>query len=555
MSERLQTVVKFGTILMSLGVSVLSCFPVLADSPVVYTQSFPHQTGFPRLEPNGTLWFASPSVVDINNDGSLDILVADGSGCIWGWDHKGRLLSGFPWMTSGSCQNTPRINGPLAIGDVDGDGEVEVAAGTMGIDGQPGNRGRVFVWNANGTLLPGWPHEMAWNVEHGDGHPEVYSVALANLAGNTQLEILAGTSNNASAGGTPGVDVLPNLYAWHGDASLLPGYPTWNQTAGIYGLIGAADLTGDGYAEVITGRDHQHLHVNKPDGQYLAGWPVTTFVDPTKTSSSDPRLTFTKNAPAMGDLDGNGSIEIIIAGKLKQVAGGASIGSGVLVFEPNGQRHPGWSIAKLGGPPLYDEFLPSQAPALGDLDADGKLEIVVALSDGIIRAYRENGSMMWQYDYAQGRRLFASEPVIGDVTGDGLLDVVFGTYSPDGVDKAHVKLLGLSANGQPLPNFPLPLTHEGNKDRQGLRGAPTLADIDQDCDVEILASSLAGVVYVWDLAAPYDSARMPWPTGRHDNFRSGTFGNLSLPLDSADDISGSSDVTLYLPILGRCARF
>jgi hypothetical protein len=251
----------------------------------------------------------------------------------------------------------------------------------------------------------------------------------------------------------------------------------------------------------------------------------------------------------MGDLDGDGTVETVISGKVK--LDGNTTGSAVMVFQPNGVRRTGWTIAVLAGLPVYSGFFPSQAPALGDLDGNGKLEIVVPLPDGTIRAYRENGSQLWSYNYAQGRKLFASEAAIGDVTGDGSLDVIFGTYSPDGSANSYVSVIGLSATGSLLPNFPLTLTHEGSASIKGVRAGITLADLDQDCDVEILAGSAGGTLYVWDLPAAYREERMPWPTSRHDNrrsaFMSGPIGVL------AASTPGAASNAIYLPVVMKNA--
>jgi hypothetical protein len=540
----------FPIFLLILGTSLLITLPVQADSPPEAQQAYPYQVGFPRSG-LASVSFASPSVVDLNHDGSWDILTADGNGCIWAWDYKGRALPGFPWKTLGSCSNAARINSPLAIGDIDNNGSLEVVAGTQGLSNLPGERGHVFIWRANGSFLPGWPKEMDWNAPYSGGNAEVYSVALANVSGNNQLEILAGTSNNSNGDDNSSLGTPFNLYAWYANGSLLPGYPTWNKTPGIFGKIGAADLTGDGYAEVITGRDHSYLYVYNAQGKTLPGWPVRTWVDPDKDKwNVDPYLAFTNNAPAMGDLDRDGVVEIVMAGKVRSPQYNHEVvNSGVLVLEPNGQRRPGWKMAKLGGGPLAGEsFPPSQAPALADLDNDGKLEIVVALFDGTIRAYRENGALMWQYDYAQGKVLYGSEPAIGDITGDGKLDIIFGTYSPDGSTHDAARLIGLDANGQLLPNFPLPLTYEGNSPKQGLRAGPTLADIDRDCDVEILAASQAGVLYVWDLPAFHNRNKIPWPTSRHDNLRTGSVaGPLNSTISTQDASLNNHSYKLYLP--------
>ena len=495
-------------------------------SPVL-AQDFPQHSGFPRFEPRNTITFGSPSVVDINGDGHLDILVPDGNGCVWGWDRNGNVLASFPWKTGGSCEGTPRINGPLAIGDIDGNGDPEIAAGTRGTGTGAGQRGRVFVWNADGSLYNGWPKEMVWNVQFGSGLPEVNTVAMANLSGNGSLEIVAGTSNNSSNGGTP-TDPTHNLYAFQGNGTVLSGFPTQYKRAGIWGFVGLADVNNNGYAEIFTGRDHSYLHAYNPQGSYFQKWPATAQV-----YNSQPHglfMEFTRDAPSIGDIDNDGTYEIAIAGKVRDPnQNRAVIGSAVWVVQSKGQREEGWYNAKLTGAPLHTEFPPTQAPALADLNEDGDLEIIVGLLDGTMRAYHPDGGLMWTYDFAQGQTLFSSEPVVGDVTGDGNLDVLFGTYSPDGSDDNLARLIGLNASGQPLPGFPLTLNNEGGAAKKGLRAAPTIADLDGDCLVEIIAGSQAGVVYVWDLPAAYNPDMMPWPTARHDFQRTGFVETVDNP--------------------------
>src|SRR5262249_46897112 len=123
---------------------------------------------------------------------------------------------------------------------------------------------------------------------------------------------------------------------------------------------------------------------------------------------------------------------------------------------------------------------------------------------------------LWDYDYAGGKALFASEPVLGDIDGDGVPEVVFGTYSPDGRDMDAVRLLALHGDGTPVAGFPLPLPEEAGHVIQGIRAAPTLANLGCDGQTAILASSLGGNVYAWRTSAAWNPAAMPWPTGRHD---------------------------------------
>lgn len=527
----------------------LVCCGLTAASTPATAQAFPYQVGFPRTDFNAGVNFSAPTVVDVTGNGRFDVLLADGSGCVYLWDADGQPLPGSPWQTAGACRGTPRINGPLAVGDVNGDGQVEIVAGTRGSSNAPGARGRVFVWNRSGALLSGWPQEMAWNDAYGSGQAEVFSVALANVAGDGRFEIIAGTSNNASSGQDVNQE-NPDLYAWRGDGGLVDGFPTWYRTAGIYGFVGAANLDNDAYAEVVTGRDHLYMHAYDNNGAPLNQFPVRTYLNPSQTTwGEDAYVTFTRNAPVVADLEGDGVMDIVIAGKVFDPQQGYAIThSALLAFQPDGSRKAGWANGRLGGPPLAAAYEPSQALALADLDSDGMLEIVVAQFDGVLRAYRANGDLLWSYDYAQGRTLFGSEPVIGDVTGDGRLDVIFGTYSPDGSAHGRAALHGVDADGQPLPGFPLPLTHEGNRDKRGIRAAPTLADLDGDCDVEILAGSQGAALYVWDLPALYAPQRMPWPMSRHDLQRSGAYGAPTAGAVTTSAAAwGSSQ--LYLPLV------
>lgn len=499
--------------------------PVHSD-PVMPQEIPPHE-GFPRFEPHGPVNFSSPAVVDINGDGELDILVADANGCVWAWDNEGNVLANYPLMTSESCNNTPRINGPLAIGDVDNDGAPEIVAGTQGTGAAEGQRGRVFVWHGDGTIVTGWPQEMAWNVQFGSGLPEVLTVALANMTGTTALEIIAGTSNNSSNGGTPD-DPTHNLYVYQANGLILSGFPTQYRRAGIWGFVGLADIDNNGYAEIFTGRDHSFLHGYNAYGIPFQKWPAQARVYNSYHDSLF--MEFTRDGPAIGDIDNDGSYEIVIAGKVRDPnQNRAVMGSAVWVLQADGRRKPGWYNAKLAGTPVFTDFPPTQSPALADLNSDGDLEIIVGLLDGTLRAYHPNGYLLWNYDFAQGATLFATEPVIGDVTGDGQLDVLFGTYSPDESANDLARLVGLDASGQPLPGFPRTLTYENGADKQGLRAAPTLADLDGDCLVEIIAASQAGVVYVWHLSATYNPNLMPWPTARHDFQRTGFVETVDNP--------------------------
>jgi len=478
-------------------------------TPAIY----PFQAGFPVVASGWTL-YSSPTVADIDGDGDNELLVGGGS-AVNGWDDAGAVLPGFPIATGDK-----RINSQLALADLDRDGDLEIVAGTRArvANGQ----GRVFAWHHTGVLLDGWPQSVAWDTQYSANDSRVSSVALADIDGGGDLEILAGTTNNATYYSGSNPPATPDLYAWHADGSLVTGWPTWHTIAGIYGAIAAGDLSGDGVADVVVGRDHHYLNAYAADGCSLPGWPVQTFVDGNDGNYyTDARVEYNINAPILADLESDGMMEYIVAGSVINPGDEYVIdNSGILVLEPDCTRRPGWETAALGDGILAYEYLPRQAPAVADLDHDGQLEIIVATHDGWIRAYKADKTVLWAFDYTQGAVLFASEPAVGDIDGDGALEVVFGTYVPmqqDSDRDGPVGVWGLEADGTVMPGFPLPVS------TPGVRVAPTLADLDGDGDLEILVATLPGQIFVWDTPTSDATVRLPWPTGRHDLRRSGTY--------------------------------
>ena len=103
---------------------------------------------------------------------------------------------------------------------------------------------------------------------------------------------------------------------------------------------------------------------------------------------------------------------------------------------------------------------------------------------------------------------------IGDLSGDGIPEIVFASYSTD-ADKSALYIVDAGGN----------LQHRIALPRRGAMPVPTLADVNGDGTVEILVSLKDAVdkqesVLVYTIAGSATNC-LPWPTGRADLLRSG----------------------------------
>ncbi len=185
-------------------------------------------------------------------------------------------------------------------------------------------------------------------------------------------------------------------------------------------------------------------------------------------------------------------------------------------------------------PGLYLGGLNWTHPALGDLDDDGDLDLLIGEQFGRLVLYLNQGhaaSPDWQFETDEYAGVVAgwwAYPALADVTGDGASDLLVGTG--DGRVIVHYS--------DSTPDVTLTAGHGA---------APALADLDNDGDLDLLVGHQGGTLYHFKNTGT--------PTSPAWTQQTSSYANISEEGEGIQpafvDLDGDSDLDLLIGLCGQ----
>ncbi len=418
--------------------------------------------GWPLQTQQGT----ASSVVtgDIDGDGDKELIA--GSDFIYAWHHDGvEVLDGDANSATYGVLSAEggSFTAAIALADVD---TLVVGDEIIGASTDPYG---IYVYHGDGSLVSGWPVSLphyCW------GTP-----SAADMDGDGEVEIFAMCLDG-------------NLYSWdsHGVGGVFAaGMGGWSRSS-----PSLADIDGDPELEVIVGNVANRLEAFNHDGSVVPGFPVT-FSHPIHSSVS------------LADLDGDYDLELVFLCE----------NDSLYVLEHDGSRRDGFPV------PLFSNAAGlAPSAALADFGDDGQMEIVVAgvysyhSFDIMLLDNQGNTLPGWPIHLDDSSE---SSPVVADLDGDGELEVLLGTEQGF--------LYAWEMDGSSLPGFPILTEAE-------LRSTPTIDDLDGNYSVDVALMGWDAFVYVWDMPAYYNNGLPDWRMFRANPARTGVFTPEDQVVDS-----------------------
>ncbi len=444
-----------------------------------------------RQVPGGWFHWSSPVIADVDGTGGNDIVVGGLDGRVYAWNADGNTLPGWPAHASAAVASSP------AVGDLDGDGANEVAVGVGSLE-KRAEQGAINIFNRDGSL------RCRLAMRAGTQDDAVFNApAIGDVNGDGFNDVVFGSFDHW-------------IYVVDGGCRVLGSFDNRDS---VWSAPALYDVDGDGASEIFIGGDATANPAVPGDSHNGGYFRSLTFSGGALVQRWQriSRETFQSGA-AIGNLDGDPGMEVVTGSGADYCRnkGVCTDSNKVWAFNvEDGSDVPGWPKTVT----FNSTFL--AAPALGDLDGDGRTDVVAGSTNYVNRSPEVGDPTAGAVDafYGNGQRRswrsgdieLLSPPVIADINGAGTPEVMVGDGAQLHVLDGNLNLLmgGLALGQSGLGHKSAAAVGELGPGRWALVSSGYDAGAGRGNE---------GWVYAYDIPTPRSA---PWPMHRKNPRRLG----------------------------------
>ncbi|QIP13700.1 hypothetical protein G8759_14260 [Spirosoma aureum] len=431
---------------------------------------------------------ASVALGDVNGDGNLDFVTTNA-----GSDHtvSVRLNDGTGNFTPPTTNPEPAISGSedIALGDLDGDGDLDFVTASSGNANVRLNdgTGNFTPPASNPTAAVGnGANSVALGDLDGDGDLDF---VVANSSGSNASVRLNRSVASTITGFTPTSGPVGSTLTITGNN--LTGEPGESQVTGVrFGELSApftVNSTSNITVTVPKVASTQPILFMVSNVQTVLD--VFTVTRPnTNLTYSLISLTFgninttANSAPTVTDLDADGLLDLLIGkadGTVDHYEQNTINGN---AFTRVGSLMDGANVINMGT---------NAVPVVSDLDGDGLFDLLLGRGNGLVYQYEQStvgGSSftLVTNNFASINTTSNSAPTMTDLDRDGLLDILVG--KADGTI-SHFRQEAVNSNSFRR------VTSGFNSISVGANSAPVVVDLDGDGLLDMLIGNSQGNIY------------------------------------------------------------